>query len=202
MATEQLITLLPCARKPHRIRRSTHGAMQASGDFADTLQVHLADMARPAPTRRWSATAEAAKAMLGQASQLHAELAASRARTAELQSTLEQVQRVADEDHLTGLANRRAFERQFALALDTARSSAAPLCVAVVDIDHFKRINDRHGHTAGDRVLKVVAETIGTLRDAGCFVGRIGGEELLLPGRSPDRRSSTQQRPHRMAGGG
>ena len=189
MATEQLITLLCHVRESlTAFDRSTHGAMQASGDFAETLQVHLADMAKAGTDKALVRNlAEAAKAMLGQASQLHAELAASRARTAELQSTLEQVQRVADEDHLTGLANRRAFERQFALALDTARSSAAPLCVAVVDIDHFKRINDRHGHTAGDRVLKVVAETIGTLRDAGCFVGRIGGEEfgVLFPGRSP-----------------
>ncbi|NKJ44746.1 GGDEF domain-containing protein [Novosphingobium sp. SG720] len=189
LAAEQLVTLLCHVRESlTAFDRSTHGAMQASGDFADSLQAHLGEMAKAGADKALvRSLAEATRAMLAQAGQLHAELAASRKRTAELQSTLEQVQRVADEDHLTGLANRRAFERQFAQALETARATAAPLCLGVVDIDHFKRINDRHGHTAGDRVLKVVAETLGVLREAGCIVGRIGGEEfgVLFPGRSP-----------------
>jgi len=189
IATEQLVTLLCHVRESlTAFDRSTHGAMQASGDFADTLQNHLAEMTKAGADKALvRSLAEATKAMLVQASQLHAELDASRKRTAELQSTLEQVQRTADEDHLTGLATRRAFERQFAQALESARVHATPLCVAVVDIDHFKRINDRHGHTAGDRVLKVVAETIGSLRDAGCVLGRIGGEEfaVLFPNQSP-----------------
>lgn len=189
MAAEQLVTLLCHVRESlTAFDRSTHDAMQASDDFSDSLQGHLADMAQAgADEALVRKLADAARAMLVQASQLHAELAASRKRSAELQSTLEQVQRVADEDHLTGLANRRAFERQFVQALDLARRTRAPLCLAVVDIDHFKHINDRHGHAAGDRVLKVIAETIATLRDAECFVGRIGGEEfgVLFPGHSP-----------------
>jgi diguanylate cyclase len=54
------------------------------------------------------------------------------------------------------------------------------LCVAFVDIDHFKRVNDTHGHPAGDRVLKFVGETLNRIADARCFVARHGGEEFAI----------------------
>lgn len=83
-------------------------------------------------------------------------------------------------DPLTGLPNRRAFT----LALEEVAAGGRRYCVAVCDIDHFKTVNDSHGHAAGDRVLQAVA---GTLRDqlaARGRVARLGGEEfvLLFPG--------------------
>ena len=89
----------------------------------------------------------------------------------------------ADHDHLTGAASRRAF---FALAeLEHARSlrSGSPLALLLFDVDHFKRINDRHGHGVGDRVLcEIVARTRGAVRGID-HCARLGGEEfaVLLP---------------------
>ena len=78
-------------------------------------------------------------------------------------------------DPLTGLANRRALTEAFAAALASGR----PHCLAVVDVDHFKRINDRFGHAVGDRVLTAIAKTLGeACGDA--LVARYGGEEFAL----------------------
>jgi diguanylate cyclase (GGDEF)-like protein len=86
-------------------------------------------------------------------------------------------------DSLTGLANRRALDARLELELERSRRSGQPLSVLMVDIDHFKHINDRHGHAAGDAVLRRLA---GILREEirGIdLAARYGGEEfvLLLP---------------------
>lgn len=87
-------------------------------------------------------------------------------------------------DALTGLANRRALGQVLDTALQQAAASGAPLCLALLDIDHFKDVNDTHGHAAGDEVLVQVARC---LRENGAGQGmlaRHGGEEFawLLPG--------------------
>jgi diguanylate cyclase len=61
-----------------------------------------------------------------------------------------------------------------------ARDAGESLCLAFVDIDHFKRVNDTHGHPAGDRVLKFVGEALNRIADARCFVARHGGEEFAV----------------------
>ena len=109
----------------------------------------------------------------------------------QLELATRQLERQASHDPLTDLPNRRAGDRFLAEAITRARVSGAPLCVALVDVDRFKQINDRHGHQAGDQVLARVAER---LRDAlvraddDTFVGRHGGEEFLvvMPARSLD----------------
>lgn len=91
---------------------------------------------------------------------------------------------LAATDALTGIPNRRAIEQFGARATRAAKSSGQPLAVLAFDIDHFKQVNDRHGHAAGDEVLKRVAAACqGALRP-GDMVGRTGGEEFLavLPG--------------------
>lgn len=90
-------------------------------------------------------------------------------------------------DSLTGAHNRAYFESQFAFELERARRRDSPLALVLADIDHFKLINDRHGHPVGDLVLKAVARALqGALRriDVVC---RVGGEEfaLLLPDTPP-----------------
>lgn len=92
-------------------------------------------------------------------------------------------------DPLTGIANRRAFEEHVALALRQARRDGVPVVFAVLDVDHFKRYNDRYGHELGDRALRKVARAIEScLRRPMDMVGRIGGEEfgLLLYECCPD----------------
>jgi diguanylate cyclase (GGDEF)-like protein len=93
------------------------------------------------------------------------------------------LQRRATTDALTGLANRR----QVMAAIDTevrrARRTGRALSLAILDIDHFKRINDAHGHPGGDAVLREVAAVLRETTRAGDLLGRIGGEEfaMLMP---------------------
>jgi diguanylate cyclase (GGDEF)-like protein len=88
---------------------------------------------------------------------------------------------LASSDPLTGLANRRAFERQVAQALDGARTEAGAIfSVTIIDLDNFKRVNDRHGHAAGDLVLKAIASALVTVTREDDRVARIGGDEFAL----------------------
>ncbi len=91
----------------------------------------------------------------------------------------------ATHDELTGLPNRRAADRRLQQAIARAHALGTPLCVALTDVDHFKRINDAHGHEVGDRVLQQVAAVLRDTRapDAAAealFAARHGGEEFLL----------------------
>ncbi|GLY99876.1 diguanylate cyclase [Actinoplanes sp. NBRC 103695] len=104
---------------------------------------------------------------------LEAELA--RVRSAELERSNLTWQRQASEDSLTGLPNRRHAEQRL-----PEMAAAGPLCVAVVDIDKFKDVNDRFGHHSGDLVLQRIAgELMASVRDTD-LVARMGGEEFLI----------------------
>lgn len=86
-------------------------------------------------------------------------------------------------DGLTRLANRRAFDEKLPLAYEHARRYERPLSIVLVDIDHFKTINDTFGHDTGDSVLREVADRLASCTRQTDFVARIGGEEfaILLP---------------------
>jgi two-component system cell cycle response regulator len=86
-------------------------------------------------------------------------------------------------DALTGLANRRGFDRFVMEALDPARSFAQPTALLMLDLDHFKDVNDSCGHAAGDTVLRELARRWQRQVRASDLVARIGGEEfvVLLP---------------------
>ncbi|WP_413975738.1 diguanylate cyclase [Stenotrophomonas acidaminiphila] len=98
---------------------------------------------------------------------------------AERDRLLQRLEHQATHDVLTGLPNRRAAELHLRQALERAGDRGEPLCVALIDIDHFKQINDRHGHHGGDRVLREVAELLRLHLDGEQFVSRHGGEEFL-----------------------
>jgi diguanylate cyclase (GGDEF)-like protein len=89
------------------------------------------------------------------------------------------MQRLALTDELTRLPNRRSLLATAAERFAAARAAGAPLAVLALDIDHFKRINDVHGHETGDRVLQRVANAARQALRAGDAVGRVGGEEFL-----------------------
>jgi diguanylate cyclase (GGDEF)-like protein len=87
-------------------------------------------------------------------------------------------------DVLTGLPNRRAFGLRMDVALAHAHATGGTLAMAIVDIDHFKQINDLHGHPAGDETLVKVARTLRAQSTAPAIVARFGGEEfaVVMPG--------------------
>ena len=99
---------------------------------------------------------------------------------AALHSDLDEARTAAERDPLTGLPNRRALEKALGEAVKTARAARAALTLAYCDIDEFKKINDRHGHALGDRVLRLVGDCLTDGAGEGVFVGRQGGEEFVL----------------------
>lgn len=91
-----------------------------------------------------------------------------------------ELRRLAARDPLTGILNRRGFQEAALRALANARRHRQRAAVALCDIDHFKAINDRHGHGAGDETLVHVCRKLGRGVRAGDVVGRVGGEEFAL----------------------
>ena len=94
----------------------------------------------------------------------------------------------AEIDALTGLPNRRASTEALSAAASLARESGRSFAVAIVDIDHFKSVNDRFGHAAGDHVLCAIAGRLSDHSRSADFVGRWGGEEFIavLPDAGPE----------------
>jgi len=114
----------------------------------------------------------------------------------EREKLLGEVQDLARHDALTGLPNRRVLQELLPREMARARRREAPLCLAIVDIDHFKAYNDTHGHLAGDEVLRACArEWDNALRGEDTLV-RFGGEEflVLLPDTEPDQAAEIVER--------
>jgi diguanylate cyclase (GGDEF)-like protein len=107
-----------------------------------------------------------------------------------------QMAKLASQDGLTGLPNRRRTAQFAAAALQAARSQGVPLTIAIIDMDHFKAINDCCGHATGDSVLKAFARATGEALRTGDLLGRWGGEEFLLvmPGSTPQVAAATLER--------
>ncbi len=101
----------------------------------------------------------------------------------QLRTSLQELERSALEDALTGVANRRAFDQIFKEQLDLTENSPSGCCLLLIDIDNFKRFNDKYGHQSGDKVLRFVATMLKKMTKGQDFVSRYGGEEfaVILP---------------------
>ncbi|HYY80927.1 MAG TPA: diguanylate cyclase [Actinomycetes bacterium] len=97
----------------------------------------------------------------------------------ELRQRNEELDTISRTDALTNMHNRRHVEEYLASLTSLARRNAQPIAVLIIDIDHFKSVNDRHGHAAGDAVLREVAERMARSVRLEDMVGRWGGEEFL-----------------------
>ena len=107
----------------------------------------------------------------------------------ELENTNQQLHYLATRDSLTGCLNRRAFNDLFKKAFDHAKQNQLELICLMVDIDHFKLVNDNYGHATGDEVIKLIANVLSEITREQDIVGRYGGEEfcVVLPGLSSDQ---------------
>jgi diguanylate cyclase (GGDEF)-like protein len=136
------------------------------------------------PRRRQSPSAETAKAVgrrgLSDAALLAAEVERLERELAAARRQLAALEACADIDPLTGLPNRRAFERELGRSLAYVKRHGTSVALLYIDLDEFKGINDRHGHAAGDAVLRAVAGVLGRHVRGSDLVARIGGDEFAL----------------------
>jgi diguanylate cyclase (GGDEF)-like protein len=92
----------------------------------------------------------------------------------------EELQRLMRFDPLTGVFNKRHFEECLRVAIYATRTQPKPVSLMVIDLDHFKRVNDTHGHIAGDSVLTELASVVKANLDPEAVFGRVGGEEFAV----------------------
>ncbi len=103
---------------------------------------------------------------------------------------------LATRDSLTGCLNRRSYGEQFQAAFDLAQKNGTDLCCIMVDLDHFKRVNDNYGHAVGDEVIKLLATVLQSSCRQDDLIGRYGGEEfcVVLPNQNIDSAFKVAQR--------
>jgi diguanylate cyclase len=97
-----------------------------------------------------------------------------------LQAVIDALVELSSRDALTGLANRRSFELALSREIDRVARSGEPALLLALDIDHFKRVNDTHGHSAGDQVIRAVGRVLAETVRPMDLVARVGGEEFAI----------------------
>jgi diguanylate cyclase len=156
-------------------------ATHAASDFGTAIAGHARDMEGLGSAVIDAGTlVELTRAMIDRTRQVEGEMVRAEQETRSLRDRLKRAQREAQIDHLTGLPNRRAFDALFEREVREARAEQEELCVALCDIDHFKAVNDLHGHGVGDRVICAIAKHFKGLSNNRCHVARHGGEEFVL----------------------
>ena len=154
-----------------RPRRKPTTSAQARPESARGRRDERDDQAERKPAR--TASRALAQRLAAEVDALAAQLAASQARISELEARV-------DIDPLTDVLNRRGFERELRRSLAYVKRYGASVALIYLDLDGFKPVNDRHGHGAGDEVLKAIAATLlGQVR-ASDVVARLGGDEFAV----------------------
>jgi len=114
----------------------------------------------------------------------------------QLKDAIATVKKIMNTDHLTGILNRRAFDKALKREISFALRHKLPLSLVMADIDYFKKINDTYGHEVGDYVLKVYTKTLKRSLRQEDILGRFGGEEFvfLLPNTDIEKASQAAER--------
>lgn len=167
-------------RSLNAFARNSGSARDATSKFSSELDRHVAELAGVDTKVAAGGLATLAGRMAERARLAEAQLRESEREANDLRRRLDRARHDAERDHLTGLPNRRAFEFVFQREYEEAKAHGESLSVAFCDVDHFKGINDRHGHDTGDRILKFIADTLATISNNKCHVARHGGEEFVL----------------------
>jgi diguanylate cyclase len=157
----------------------TDQSRASASDFGDALQRHSAEL-KSDSSAALSSLIGLTRSMVEKTREVETKMREGQNQTRLLQKNLETARKAAEQDHLTGLPNRRAFEATLREETLVARDCGETLSVAFCDIDHFKKINDTHGHDAGDRVLKFVGGLLAKISNDKCHVARHGGEEFVM----------------------
>jgi diguanylate cyclase len=159
----------------------TDQSRASASDFGDALQKQAAELkAEGTQSEAVANLIGLTRSMVEKTREVEAKMREGQQQTRLLQKNLETARRAAEQDHLTGLPNRRAFEATLREEAKIAQDEGESLSLAFCDIDHFKKINDTHGHDAGDRVLKFVGTLLAKISDDKCHVARHGGEEFVM----------------------
>lgn len=170
---------------------TARSARTAAGSYHEALEEQVGQLAKvDATSHALTSLADIARTMMERTHQVEAEMRRSEQEASALRKSLARAERDAHVDHLTGLPNRRAFEGELERHYREAQEAIEPLCVAFCDIDHFKRINDTHGHDAGDRVIQAIAQVLSQNCNANCHVARHGGEEFVMLYRNMTRKEA------------
>jgi diguanylate cyclase len=168
--------------------KTTQETQSVTGDYRAALEHHVQALKNP-EEGVLIGLADLAKAMLDRTRQIESDVRRNENEAKSLRKSLAKARRDADIDHLTGLPNRRAFEALLDKHYEEAKAAGEPLTVAFCDIDHFKKVNDTHGHDTGDRVIKAIGEALSAISGQNCHVARHGGEEfvMLFRGKTTDQ---------------
>ena len=162
-----LLTLLLSLWLARNMIRPLHQIGLAIAHFSENLSL------QPLPTERGDELGKLARDIRAMQEKILTQII-------QLNSNQKELQRMAHNDPLTDLPNRRLFFDRLQHAISNAKRSGKLLGLLYVDLDHFKEINDTHGHAAGDEVLTNVAHLLGSVTRSGDTVARIGGDEFVI----------------------
>ncbi len=162
--------------------RSTREARCATRDYNSVLAQHgsTIENSNSSVSGAPQKIVKLVRTIIDHTQAIEQQMARSEENSKALRKELDRTRRSADQDHLTGLHNRRAFDLQFIGEIEKSAGDGKPLCVGFCDIDNFKLVNDVHGHETGDRVIRAVAQSLSKVTGDRCFVARHGGEEFAI----------------------